>query len=59
MHRFSHSASQFALISVLALASLPSAAQAEESKEPPKWDVSAPPGMTIREVPIAVDEGIA
>lgn len=57
MHRFTHSASQIALIPMLALAVLPTAAQAEDSKDPPKWDVSAPPGMTTREVPISVDEG--
>lgn len=26
-------------------------------KETPKWDVSAPPGMTVRQVPIEVSEG--
>lgn len=31
-------------------------APAEEGK-PEKWDVNAPPGMTTRKVPIAVDEG--
>ena len=41
----------------IALAALPASAQAEDSKDPPKWDVSAPPGLTTREVPIAVDEG--
>ncbi len=32
------------------------AAPAADTK-PEKWDVNAPPGMTTRKVPIAVDEG--
>ena len=34
----------------------PAAAPAADTK-PEKWDVNAPPGMTTRKVPIAVDEG--
>ena len=34
----------------------PAASTADE-KKPEKWDVNAPPGMTTRKVPIAVDEG--
>ena len=32
-------------------------AVAQEKKEEAKWDVNAPPGLTSREIPIAVDEG--
>ncbi|MFZ5721175.1 MAG: amidohydrolase family protein [Pseudomonadota bacterium] len=35
----------------------PAFAQAPAPAKPPKWDVSAPPGATIRQVPINVDEG--
>lgn len=45
------SASRLALC--LALAA-PTLAHAEDA---PKWDVNAPPGMTVRQVPITVDEG--
>ncbi|MFN7303229.1 MAG: amidohydrolase, partial [Phenylobacterium sp.] len=38
-------------------AALPAAASAQDSKDAPKWDVAAPPGMKVREVPITVDEG--
>ena len=41
----------------LSLAALPAAVLAEDAKEAPKWDVAAPPGMTVREVPIQVEEG--
>ncbi|MFN9376209.1 MAG: hypothetical protein ACK564_04095 [Novosphingobium sp.] len=41
----------------LSLAALPAAVQAQDAKEAPKWDVSAPPGMKVREVPISVEEG--
>ncbi len=41
----------------IALAAYPTFALAEEKKETPKWDVSSPPGMTTREVPISTDEG--
>lgn len=49
-------ASRLALALGLATA-LPVAALAEEAKDTAKWDVSAPPGMTVREVPIQVEEG--
>ena len=49
-------ASRLALTLGLATA-LPVAALAEEAKDTAKWDVSAPPGMTVREVPIQVEEG--
>src|SRR5688572_21762677 len=39
-----------------AAAAAPPAAPAAEAK-PAKWDVNAPPGAIIRQVPIAVDEG--
>ena len=48
-------ASRLAL--ALSLAALPAAAFADDAKEAPKWDVSAPPGMKVREVPIKVEEG--
>ncbi|MFA5987988.1 MAG: amidohydrolase family protein [Sphingomonas sp.] len=32
-------------------------AAADKSAKPPKWDVSAPPGLTTRQVPIDVTEG--
>jgi imidazolonepropionase-like amidohydrolase/Tol biopolymer transport system component len=41
----------------MACAALPSAVFAQDKKDEPKWDVSAPPGMTVRQVPISVDEG--
>lgn len=41
----------------LSLAAAPAAVQAQEAKDAPKWDVAAPPGVTIREVPIQVEEG--
>ncbi len=44
-------------IIAIALSAAPAFAQDAEKKDPPKWDVSAPPGMTTREVPISVDEG--
>jgi hypothetical protein len=46
-----NSASRIALASVFAMAAFPAKAEDE------KWDVNAPPGMTTREIPIAVDEG--
>jgi imidazolonepropionase-like amidohydrolase/Tol biopolymer transport system component len=52
-HRFATS-SRLALCLALAL---PAAARAEDAKDPPKWDVAAPPGMTTRDVPIQVEEG--
>jgi hypothetical protein len=51
------STSRFALGCVAASAFLVTNAVAEEKKEEAKWDVSAPPGLTIREIPISVDEG--
>lgn len=41
--------------SVFAQPAAPAAAAADAKAE--KWDVNAPPGMTTRKVPIAVDEG--
>jgi imidazolonepropionase-like amidohydrolase/Tol biopolymer transport system component len=35
----------------------PPAAKAGEAAKPPKWDVNAPPGMTTRQIRIAVDNG--
>ena len=35
----------------------PAAAPAATPAKPPKWNVNAPPGMTTRQVPIAVSEG--
>ncbi len=51
------SASRLALAGVFlgALAAVPLSAQ--DKGEDAKWDVNAPPGLTIRQVPIAVDEG--
>lgn len=42
--------------SAFAQAAPDTAAAATEAK-PEKWDVNAPPGMTTRKVPLAVDEG--
>ena len=51
------STSQLA-IAVFSLASLIAPpAWAADKAEKPKWDVSAPPGMKLRQVPISVDEG--
>jgi len=55
MMTVARTASRLAL--ALSLAALPAAALADDAKEAPKWDVSAPPGMKIREVPIKVEEG--
>jgi len=38
-------------------AAAPAAASDADAKKDEKWDVSAPPGMATRKVPIAVDEG--
>ncbi|MBS3927997.1 MAG: PD40 domain-containing protein [Sphingomonadales bacterium] len=54
MHHRLATASRLAICLALAL---PVAAHAQEAKDPPKWDVSAPPGMTVRQVPITVEEG--
>lgn len=44
-----------AALSLGMIASAPSYAQ--DKAEDAKWDINAPPGLTVREVPIAVDEG--
>jgi len=54
MHHRLATASRLAICLALAL---PVAAHAQEAKDPPKWDVSAPPGMSVRQVPITVEEG--
>lgn len=54
-NRSIRAASRLAL--ALALAGAASTVHAEEGKDAPKWDVSAPPGMTVRQVPITVEEG--
>ncbi|UIP07649.1 amidohydrolase family protein [Erythrobacter sp. SDW2] len=38
-------------------AAAPAAASAEDAKKDEKWDVNAPQGATIRQVPIQTDEG--
>ena len=55
MKTVARTASRLAL--ALSLAALPAAVQAQDAKDAPKWDVSAPPGMKVREVPIQVEEG--
>ena len=55
MMTVARTASRLAL--ALSLAALPAAVMAQDAKEAPKWDVSAPPGMKVREVPISVEEG--
>jgi imidazolonepropionase-like amidohydrolase/Tol biopolymer transport system component len=57
MHFTFRTASKLALALSLAGTAWPATAQAQEAKDPPKWDVSAPPGLTIRQVPINVEEG--
>jgi imidazolonepropionase-like amidohydrolase/Tol biopolymer transport system component len=44
-------------LAAIACTPLPALAHAQDQKDEPKWDVSAPPGLTVRQVPIAVDEG--
>lgn len=46
-------------LGVAASAMVPVVAQAQDEpkKEDVKWDVAAPPGMTVREIPIDVTEG--
>ncbi|MCA6240135.1 MAG: PD40 domain-containing protein, partial [Phenylobacterium sp.] len=56
MKTLARTASRMALALGLA-AALPAAASAQDSKDAPKWDVAAPPGMKVRQVPISVDEG--
>jgi len=55
MKTVARTASRLAI--ALGLAALPAAGMAQDGKDAPKWDVSAPPGMTVREVPIQVEEG--
>lgn len=55
MKTVARTASRLAL--ALSLAALPATAMAQDAKDAPKWDVSAPPGMKVREVPIQVEEG--
>jgi len=43
------------LLATLAFAG--SHAAATEAPKPPKWDISAPPGLTTRQIPIDVDQG--
>lgn len=56
MNRSIRAASRLALAVSLAACAAPALAK-PAAKETPKWDVSAPPGMTVRQVPIAVEEG--
>ncbi|MCB2056357.1 MAG: PD40 domain-containing protein [Novosphingobium sp.] len=56
MNRSIRAASRLALAVSLAVCAAPALAK-PAAKETPKWDVSAPPGMTVRQVPIAVEEG--
>ncbi|MCA6294411.1 MAG: PD40 domain-containing protein, partial [Phenylobacterium sp.] len=56
MKTLARTASRMALALGLA-AALPAAASAQEATDAPKWDVAAPPGMKVRQVPITVDEG--
>lgn len=35
----------------------PGAKEEARPAKPPKWDVSAPPGLTVRQLPLNVDEG--
>ncbi|MFN3748043.1 MAG: amidohydrolase family protein [Sphingorhabdus sp.] len=51
------SASRLALASLAFGAFSANPAVAQDKKEEAKWDVNAPPGLTIREIPISVDEG--
>ncbi|MFN5822837.1 MAG: amidohydrolase, partial [Sphingomonadales bacterium] len=55
LHLFSASRLALAGVFLGAVAAVPLSAQ--DKGEDAKWDVNAPPGLTIREVPIAVDEG--
>ena len=56
MKTFARTASRLAL-AVGLIAAVPAAAYAQDAKEAPSWDVAAPPGMKVREVPITVEEG--
>ncbi len=55
MNRSIRAASRLAL--AVALSGLAMPALAEEAKDAPKWDVAAPPGMKLREIPIETSEG--
>ena len=44
-------------LAALSLAASACAAVAADAPRAPKWDVSAPPGMATRQVPIDVDQG--
>jgi imidazolonepropionase-like amidohydrolase/Tol biopolymer transport system component len=48
---------KYSLVSVLATLFLSGAALAQDKSEEAKWDVNAPTGATIKQVPINVDEG--
>ncbi len=51
---------KYSLVSVVAALLFSGAAQAQEKPEEPakdKWDVNAPTGATIKQIPINVDEG--
>lgn len=51
------SASRLALTGLAFGTAAFSPAFAQEKKEEAKWDVNAPPGLTLRAIPISVDEG--
>ena len=48
---------KYSLVSVLATLFISGAALAQDKSEEVKWDVNAPTGATIKQVPINVDEG--
>jgi len=48
---------KYSLVSVLATLFISGAALAQDKSEEVKWDVNAPTGATINQVPINVDEG--
>ncbi|MEH6661437.1 MAG: amidohydrolase family protein [Parasphingorhabdus sp.] len=48
---------KYSLVSVLATLFISGAALAQDKPEEEKWDVNAPTGATIKQVPINVDEG--
>lgn len=48
---------KYSLVSVLATLLISGAALAQDKSEEVKWDVNAPTGATIKQVPINVDEG--
>ncbi|MEW6577404.1 MAG: amidohydrolase, partial [Pseudomonadota bacterium] len=57
MKSYLASVSRFAVAGLVAGAFAATPALAQDKKEEAKWDVNAPPGLTIREIPISVDEG--